>query len=184
MFNAFRAVQFAPATRRRRSRVQLLLASAALALALLVGPSSAQAQDEDMSEFVTPFRDNIEQARVIMDGIPRERSKRKKLRRKREALERLSRAYIILQRIPAKVQDAEDLGEDRRLMDSNLKSLGADSQIKKAKDNILAKGIQLYRAGKISESLGMFEELRLMDPSHRGVTFLVRHLNKKLDEEE
>jgi len=156
---------------------------AGLALALLLPPSAGRAEnDEMMDEFVAQFRENIDQVRIILQDIDKEKSKDKKLAGRRDALERLSRAYIILQRIPAKVQESEDLGEARRYMDSTLKDLGADPLIKKAKDTILAKAIESYRAGNLQESLGLFEELRLMDPANPSVTFLVRHIGKKLDE--
>ncbi len=163
-----------------------------LAILVLIGlcqgvPSVSFGQDDDedmMSEYVSQFRENIDQARLILQGISKERKRSKRLRAKREAMERLSRAYIILERIPAKVQEEEDITESRRYMETQLKELGADPQIKKAKDNILAKAIQLYKAGNLSEALGLFEELRLMDPANKAVTFLVRHIGKKLDEDE
>lgn len=154
-----------------------------LLAALLLAPATARAEgDEMMGEFVAQFRENIDQVRIILQDIDKEKTASGKLTGKRDALERLSRAYIILQRIPAKTQEAEELGEARRYMDSTLKDLGADPMIKKAKDNILAKAIESYRAGNLAEALGLFEELRLMDPANPGVTFLVRQIGKKLDE--
>ncbi len=162
-----------------------LSCAVAATLLWLGAPSPAAAEDDDMmSEYVTQFRENIDQVRIILHDIDKERAAAKRLRRKREALERLSRAYIILQRIPAKVQDAEDMGEARRYMDNNLKDLGADPQIAKAREQILAKAIQVYRAGKLSEALGLFEELRLMDPASPGVTLLVREIGRRLDQQE
>ena len=169
-----------------RSWVSALVLVVVATLVTVVGlprPAAAQ-EDEMMAEYVNQFRENIDQVRIILHDIEREKSRTKLLRRKREALERLSRAFIILQRIPAKVQDTEDLEEARRYMDTNLKELGADPDIKKAKDNILAKAIEVFRKGQLSEALELFEELRLMDPANPGVTFLVRHIGKKLDEQE
>lgn len=175
--------QVANARGRWAATLALVIAATLVTVAGL--PTTAAAQDDEMmAEYVNQFRENIDQVRIILHDIDRERSRTKLLRRKREALERLSRAFIILQRIPAKVQEAEDLDEARRYMDTNLKELGADPDIKKAKDNILAKAIEVYRAGQLSEALGLFEELRLMDPANPGVSFLVGHIGKKLDEQE
>ena len=174
--------------RRGLAQTAALLGVLVLATLLVLAPQGARAQDDQddemMGEFVSQFRENIDQARIILHDVDKERSASKRLRRKREALERLSRAFIILQRIPAKVQEEEDLADSRRYLDTNLKGLGSDPQIQKAKDNILAKAVDVYRAGNLSEALGLFEELRLMDPANPGVTFLVRHIGKKLDEEE
>jgi len=185
--SAFQVLSSRPFRSTMRSSVRRLGLGLGLGLLglLLLSPAEVRAEgDEMMAEFVAQFRENIDQVRIILADVGKEKNAGKKLAGKRDALERLSRAYIILQRVPAKTQDAEDLGEARRYMESSLKDLGADPTIKKAKDNILAGAVKAYRGGNLQESLGLFEELRLMDPANPGVTFMVRHLGQKVEEEE
>ena len=155
-----------------------------LAAALVAGPhGAASAQGgADPQTLVNQFRDTINLAKIKLLELSGKKGAAKTAG-KREALELLSRSWIMLQRIPAGVQESEQLGEARRFVEDNLKDLGTDPRIRKVKDTTLLKGIQVFRAGNLSEALMLFEELRMMDPTDPAISFLVRHINKRLDEE-
>jgi membrane peptidoglycan carboxypeptidase len=163
-----------------RSRVVRGVIAATMLVALSAG--SALADGLDPQTLVNPFRDTINTAKLTLLELNQKKGAQK-TQGKREALELLSRAWIMLQRIPAAVQEAESLSEDRRFVENNLKDLGTDPRIRKIKDSTLLKGIQVYRAGNLSEALILFEELRMIDPTDPGVSFLVRHINRRLDDE-
>jgi len=165
-----------------KSRVLVFVPLALFLMAPTVGVRYAHA-DDDAQAHVNSFRDAVNVAKIKLLGLNKKRGSEKTLG-KREALELLSRAYIILQKIPAAVQEAEELGEARSFVENNLKDLGTDQQIKRLKDSTLLKAIQVYRAGNTEEALILFEELRGLDPTDRAVSFLVRHINKRLDDED
>ncbi len=131
---------------------------------------------------VVQFRDTLNQAKISLIDIQGKKGA-EKTNAKREVLGLLSKAWILLQRIPSGVQEGEQLGEDKRFVEDNLKDLGTDPRIKRIKDATLLSGIQVFRAGNLSEALMKFEELRMMDPTDPAISFMVRHINRKLDEE-
>lgn len=158
-------------------------ASLLFVLGLAVAPAAARAQTgADPATVVNQFRDTLNLAKIKLLELDSKRGSAKTTA-KREALELLSRAWIMLQRIPADVQESEDLLESTRAVEDNLKDLGSDPRIKRIKDDTLVKGIKLYREGSLSDALMLFEELRMMDPTDTAVSFLVRYINQKLDEE-
>ena len=131
---------------------------------------------------VVQFRDTLNQAKIsLIDAQTKKGAE--KTNAKREVLALLSKAWILLQRIPTGVQEGEQLGEDKRFVEDNLKDLGTDPRIRRIKDKTLLSGIQVFRAGNMSEALMKFEELRMMDPADPAISFMVRHINRKLDEE-
>ena len=147
---------------------------------LFVAPLGAQAQDPQT--IVVQFRDTLNQAKISLIDIQNKRGA-EKTNAKREVLGLLSKGWILLQRIPPSVQEAESLGEDQRFVEDNLKELGTDPRIRRIKDTTLLSGIQVLRAGNLSEALMKFEELRMMDPTDPAGSFMVRHINRRLDEE-
>ena len=157
---------------------------AVVAISVAVGaPRAASAQaGADPMTVVNQFRDTLNLAKIKLLELDNKRGSAKTAA-KREALELLSRAWIMLQRIPEDVQESEDLEESARTVEDNLKELGADPRIKRIKDKTLVQGIKLYREGTLSDALMLFEELRMMDPTDTAVSFLVRYINQKLDEE-
>ena len=150
----------------------------------LLAPGLAGAQGgPDPLTVVNQFRETLNLAKMELTQLDDKRGS-EKTAAKRGALELLSRAWIILQRVPESVRDDEGLGEPGRFVEDNLQELGSDSRIRRMRDDTLQKGIQLFREGNLSEALMMFEELRMMDPRDPAIAFLVKHINKKLDEEE
>ena len=131
---------------------------------------------------VVQFRDTLNQAKISLIDIQNKRGA-EKTNAKREVLGLLSKGWILLRRIPPSIQEAESLGEDQRFVEDNLKELGTDPRIRRIKDTTLLSGIQVLRAGNLSEALMKFEELRMMDPTDPAVSFMVRHINRRLDEE-
>jgi len=150
----------------------------------LVAPGLAGAQGgPDPLTVVNQFRETLNLAKMELAQLNDKRGS-EKTAAKRGALELLSRAWIILHRIPENVRDDEDLGEAQRFVEDNLQELGSDPRIRRVRDDTLEKGIQLFRQSNLSEALMMFEELRMLDPRDQAIAFLVKHINKKLDEEE
>ena len=153
------------------------------AMVWVSSPAMSAAQGgADPQTLVSRFRDTINLAKIKLLELNSKKGS-EKTAGKREALERLSRAWILLSRIPADVQESEDLGEPKRFVEDNLKDLGTDPRIRKIKDATLVKGIKVFRTGNLSDALMAFEELRMLDPTDKATAFLVRHINQRLDEE-
>lgn len=165
-----------------RGRVLRIAGALALAWALAAAPRAARADGADPQTMVVQFKDTLNQAKISLIDANAKKGP-EKTHAKREVLSLLSKAWILLQRIPAGVQDQEQLGEDKRFVEDNLKDLGTDPRIRNIKDTTLLAGIQVLRAGNLSEALMKFEELRMVDPTDPAVSFVVRHINRRLDEE-
>ncbi len=131
---------------------------------------------------VVQFKDTLTQAKINLIDVQNKKGAAK-TNAKREVLGLLSKAWILLQRIPSAVQEEEQLGEDMRFVEDNLKDLGTDPRIRRIKDSTLLSGIQVFRAGNLSEALMKFDELRMMDPTDPAISFMVRHINRRLYEE-
>ena len=108
----------------KRARIPSRAGASIAALAFLLSPIPAQAEGADPQTMVVQFKDTLNQAKLSLIDVSSKKGS-DKTNAKREVLGLLSKAWILLQRIPATVQDKEQLDEDKRFVEDNLKDLGA-----------------------------------------------------------
>ena len=154
----------------------------ALTVSLMTGfAAETRAQDDEEQEtFLNQIKENITQARVLLMDLERRKGSERS-KKMREALDMLSRAYILIDRLPSSVTEQEEVVEMQRFAEKNIRSLGSSAEIVRAKEDLLERAISLYRLGNIGEALILFEELRMLNPMDKSISFLIKQLGKKLD---